>query len=536
MRDTLALLTAGVGIFFLGLDLVSRTLQESTSRTLRSLIRHSTKSLSSCAALGIVGGAIMQSTSAVATVLGSMAATGMISLRQALPIVAFANVGTTILVFAGAFDIRLAVLFALGIGGVSSSLLQEFRWKALATVALGIALLLYGGNLVAGAASDIERAGWLSMFLQSWYGSSAMGFALGVMASFIAQSTTAVALMTVALASARLLDPGEAIAMIYGANLGSTLMRILLTQRSTGTLRQVSRFQDLFKIAGTAIFVGLFAVERFAHVPLVEALVERTMSHLPLQLAAVNLIFNGSMALLAAAFAKPIEQFVARTWPPSSVENLSVPKYAVHEAIGDAATAIDLLEKEQMRVLKRTRDYLAPIRPHAPDPGKADAASLHRSFATLFREMEHFYVALISKHLDDTTSQRLGNVHGREKLLELIEDSMYQLATSVAAGPKSAKLNPLVENFTEALDFLLMFTGDATRTLDRERAEFVFELSSDRGEMMAGIRVMYFAPDQALTAPERALLLRLTSVFERIVWMVQRYAELLLKNVETVSQ
>ena len=89
------------------------------------------------------------------------------------------------------------------------------------------------------------------------------------MASFIAQSTTTVALMTVALASAGLLELGEAIAMIYGANLGSTLMRILLTQRSTGTLRQVSRFQDLFKIAGTVIFVGLFAIERLAHVPLV---------------------------------------------------------------------------------------------------------------------------------------------------------------------------------------------------------------------------------------------------------------------------
>ena len=67
------------------------------------------------------------------------------------------------------------------------------------------------------------------------------------------------------------------------------------------------------------------------------------------------------MALLAAAFAKPIEQFVGRTWPPSSVEKLSVPSTSVHEAIGDPATAIDLLEKEQMRVLKRTRDYLAPM-------------------------------------------------------------------------------------------------------------------------------------------------------------------------------
>ena len=115
---------------------------------------------------------------------------------------------------------------------------------------------------------------------------------------------------------------------------------------------------------------------------------------------------------------------------------------------------------------------------------------------------------------------------------------MFQLATGVAArGPKSAKLNPLVENFTEALDFLLMFTGDATRTLDRERARICVRIEQrprrNDGRASASL---YFAPDQALTAPERALLLRLTSLFERVVWMVQRYAELLIKNVDAVSQ
>src|SRR5262245_2811186 len=104
MRDVLALLTAGVGICFLGLDLVSTGLRESTSRTLRALIRDSTKTIPMCAALGVFAGALMQSTTAVATVLGSMAAAGMITLAQALPIVAFANVGTTALVFAGAID------------------------------------------------------------------------------------------------------------------------------------------------------------------------------------------------------------------------------------------------------------------------------------------------------------------------------------------------------------------------------------------------------------------------------------------------
>src|ERR1043166_2783079 len=106
MRDVLALLTAGLGIIFLGLHLVSSGLQESASRTLRTLIRRSTARLLNRALVGIAAGAIMQSTSAVTTVMGSMATSGMITLDQAIPIVAFANLGTTAVVFAGALDIR----------------------------------------------------------------------------------------------------------------------------------------------------------------------------------------------------------------------------------------------------------------------------------------------------------------------------------------------------------------------------------------------------------------------------------------------
>jgi phosphate:Na+ symporter len=188
-----------------------------------------------------------------------------------------------------------------------------------------------------------------------------------------------------------------------------------------------------------------------------------------------------------------------------------------------------------MRIIKRTRDYLALVRPHTSDALRFNPASLHRSFAVLFREIEHFYVSLVGKHVDNTTSERLGNVHGRQELLVLVEASLSQLASSAESIARDAKLAPLVQNFAEALDFLLMFAGDAARTLDRDRAQFVFDLSSDRGEMMGGIRALYLAPDQALTADEKALLLRLTSLFERVVWMLQRYADLLLKNVDAIG-
>ena len=535
MRDVLPLLTAGVGICFLGLDLVTTGLQESTSRTLRTLIRRSTKSLPWCAFLGIFAGALMQSTTSVTSVAGSMAATGMLALRQALPIVAFANVGTTALVFAGALDITVVVLFAVGVAGLAFSLTNEFKLKAVASIALGVALLLYGSNLVTAAARDVETANWFSTFLSSWYGSTTMAFVLGMLASLITTSTATVALISVALANAGLLEMDEAVAMIYGANLGSTITRIFLTRGATGTLRQVSRFQDLFKIIGTAVFVVLFFIEEHFNVPLVQALARHIVSGLPLQLATVNLILNGSMALVAAVFADPIERFVASMWPPSPVEDLSMPKYISHDGLGDAVTAIDLLEKEQMRIIKSTRDYLSLVRPHTPDGLKFNPVSLHKSFAVLFREVDHFYIALVGKHVDEQTSERLGNVHGRQELLVMLEDSLCQLATSAEVLTPDAKLTVLIENFAEALDFLLMFAGDAARTLDRDRAQLVFDLSSDRSDMMGGIRNLYLSPDQALSPEEKALLLRLTNLFERVVWMMQRYSDLLLKNVDAIG-
>jgi phosphate:Na+ symporter len=535
MRDVLPLLTAGVGICFLGLDLVTTGLQESTSRTLRMLIRRSTKSLPWCAFLGVFAGALMQSTTSVVSVAGSMAATGMLALRQALPIVAFANVGTTALVFAGAFDITVVVLFAVGVAGLAFSLTSEFKLKAVVSIALGVALLLYGSNLVTAAASDVEKANWFSSFLTSWYGSTTMAFGIGALASFITYSTATCALISVALANARLLQMNEAVAMIYGANLGSTLTRIFFMRGTTGSLRQVSRFQDLFKVIGTTVFVLLFFIEERFHVPLVQAAVSRLIPSLPLRLATVNLIFNGSMAVLAALLARPVEHFVADTWPPSPVEDLSAPKYISHEALRDAATAIDLLEKEQMRIIKSTREYLALVRPHTPDGMKFSPASLHKSFAVLFREVDHFYIALVGKHVDEQTSERLGNVHGRQELLVMVEDSLCQLATNAETIGADGKLTTLIENFAEALDFLLMFAGDAARTLDRDRAQLVYDLSSDRSDMMGSIRNLYLAPDQALSPEEKALLLRLTNLFERVVWMMQRYSDLLLKNVDALG-
>lgn len=533
MTDAPALLVAGVGLSFLGLELLTNALHESTSRTVRSLVKRSTRSTPGCALSGLIAGALVQSTSAVVTVVGSTTSAGITTLRQALAIVAFANVGTTALVFAGAINIRVAVLMAVGISGVGFALSHEFRRKAIAAVALGVALLLYGSDLMGTAAAGVQSAGWFAAFLQTWHDSAAMAFTLGCLASFLTQSTTAIALMTVAVANAGLVGGPPALAMIYGANLGSTLMRVLLTRRASGATRQVSRFQDLFKTAGAGVFVLLLAAEDRLHVPGVYAAIRLLPVSLPTALATANLAFNGLMALVATMFVGALERLVTRTWPSDGGEDLGTPLYAVPEAVADAATATDLLEKEQTRMLTGMREYLTIARTSGGTRADAASVTLHRRFARLFHHIEYFQTALVSRHLDEATSARLGSVQGRQKVLEMLEGSLHQLVGRLGDGWRGGRLQPLIEDVIETIDFLLLCACDTAAESELERARFLHSLSGDRSEMMAGVRNRYLSPDLSLTAAERGLLLGLTVLFERIVWMVQNYAELLLRAIDT---
>ncbi len=507
MREIVALLVAGLGVFFLGLELVSTGFQASGSRRLRTLIRRSTKNIASCTVLGVLSGAVMQSASAVTVVLGSMTTSGMITVRQALPIVASANVGTTALVFIGALDIRVAVLYLVGLSGIVYSVSSEFHWRSLTSIALGLGLLLYGSDLMTLGASGVERSLWFQEFVRAGHGSSAESFLLGTLASFLAQSTTAVALITVALSGAQLLSLPDAMMMVYGANLGSTLVRILLSHGRTGTGRQISGFQDLFKTAGAALFVGLYYLEYIGRVPLIGALVGHVSTHVPLQVALVNLCFNATMFVIGILVAGPLERFLVRTWPPSTVEDLSVPKYINHDALGEPETAIDLLEKEQARVAARLRDHLELLRPENRLAQTVDAPALHRGFLTLFAEIEHYYNALVGKHLAARTAERLSNVHGRFSLLALVEDSLHQLAVSVQGVTRGAKIDALTGNFVESLDLFLLLTNDAAVAQSREDISMLQEICGDRSEMMGRIRNLYLAPEQELPAAEKALLL-----------------------------
>src|SRR5262245_21674912 len=114
---------------------------------------------------------------------------------------------------------------------------------------------------------------------------------------------------------------------LYGANLGSTFSRMVLSSNLRGSARQIPAFQDLFKITGAIVFVSLVYLEAFKGVPRVHALVAKLTARIDRQMALVFLIFNLSTAIVFTLAQPFIERLLGRLLPANEHDDLSKPRF-----------------------------------------------------------------------------------------------------------------------------------------------------------------------------------------------------------------
>jgi hypothetical protein len=130
--------------------------------------------------------------------------------------------------------------------------------------------------------------------------------------------------------------------------------------------------------------------------------------------------------------------------------------------------------------------------------------------------------------------ERLTRLQGRLSLIVYLEDSLNALHSSTQSVPLTGPLADLVTAFVEGLDFVLLTLIDALENKDPEAVEMLVGITSDRGEFVERIRYDYLG-DKVVKIPERAVLLQVTTLFERIVWITHRLAALLGGSLSTAK-
>jgi phosphate:Na+ symporter len=335
-----------------------------------------------------------------------------------------------------------------------------------------------------------------------------------------------VSILVIGLAQKGLLGPFQAMTALYGANIGSTFARMVLSSALTGSVRQLTAFQDLFKATGSTLFMVMLYLEASLGVPLVYAFVSHLSSKTDRQMAFVYLLLNTTMAILFSVFQGSILRLLERWLPGDDTENLSRPQFLYYEALEEPSTALDLIEREQLRLIKALITYTQAMRAGAQTAEHQSAARIHQQFGSIANHIDQFQHELTSKQLGAEELERLTQLQGRLSLIVYIEDNLRALNSSAEAVPKKGPLADLFSTFTESLDFLLLTVIDALEGKDLGIVEMLSGMTSERGELMERIRSDFLAEETAAPA-ERAVLFEVTSLFERIVWMTNRLSRLM---------
>ncbi len=510
--ELFATLLGGLGLFFIGIKAIGQNLQSLAGPRMRRIIARMTDAPASGAAAGLLLGALTQSSNAVTFIAASMQASGLVTARRALPVLAWANPGTAALVLVASFDLRLAALLLLGVAGCVAyfNLDGGGRWRAALQAVVGLGLLFLGLVLLKSGASTLRDVPLVAELVAFAAGLEAAGFVVGLAVTLLTQSSSTVSILAIALHEAGLLSFGQAMMLILGASAGSGLATYAIAGGLRGTQRQLVLYQLWFKLLGALTFLVVHVAEVLLGIALLQPLLATLADDPGMQLA----LFFALVQLVSAALATPLNGLALRLlqWraPESPAESMARPQYLYDRALDDADSALGLVQREQDRIAARLPLLLDAVRNDAPAT-PLPLRDMSDASAAVEAAITQFLLRVLAQSPARETLAEAVRLQARLRLLRDLRLAVLELAR---IAPEAPAISALVE----ALHLLL---GQAVADAD-DRATLL-TLTEDRAALMRRLRATHadaLPPD---------LLHRATAAFERAVWLLR---SLLLLDAE----
>jgi phosphate:Na+ symporter len=467
----------GLGLFLLGMGLMTEALRSLAGNRLRQALLRFTRSSWSGAAAGAIGTALVQSSTATTVATVGFVSAGLLSFQSSLGIIFGANVGSTglgwlVALFGIKFELA-GVMLPLVLVGAGLRLLGRGRQALLGQALAGLALLFVGlaalqqalagqGVLLDPGRFDAATPlGRLQLLL------------LGLLSTVITQSSGAGVATTLAALAASVIALPQACALVIGMDVGTTVTALMASLGASLSARRTA--------AAHVIFNLFTAVGAFLLLPAYLALVRLGWPALSQQdpefaLTAFHTGFNLLGVLLVLPFTAPFAALIRRLVRPVEgrlIDDLAdTPPVDPAAAISQARQALEpcLLEllqllrdglgnrglgnrgpgptSQRLVVLQADLDrlelyldqiHLAP----GPQPGKAVAAGeallhllhgldhLQRLHERCEEDQDRLRIAATSAGLGRERQLLLATL---ERLPELVQQGRWPEASSVASA------------------------------------------------------------------------------------------------------
>ncbi|MFH1262829.1 MAG: Na/Pi cotransporter family protein [Pseudomonadota bacterium] len=473
---------SAICFFFFGLRLAEEGLRKALGDGLRTQIEKLTRNSFAALVVGIFLTAIFQSSTATVVMLVGMGSIGVLSVRQATPIVLGADIGTTLLVLLLAasvrLDIRTIALGALIFGFLSYFIFQRNRPKFFAQAFLGAGFLFYGLGLLTAAGEPLKESPLVRQVLSAIVSNPWVTFFFGAILTAILQKSAAVLGILMSFAVAGLLNVQEAVPFVLGVNLGSTTGPFAASLRAQADGKRIAYIHVALKV------IGVLLVMPFA--ALVGDAIEGVFSGVSYQVAAIHIGFNVLLAVLFLPLCPLISKAAVRWIHAPEEEKEFSAKYLDVASLDSPGLAFANVFREVLRMAEIAQEMCTQVLIPFEEAGRETIERLEElddQVDHLDREIK-FYLAKVNQaQLVENQGRRqlelltlthdleqIGDVINKD-IMELAEKKRRKIVSFSAEGWKEIQEfhDLVVENFRLAITALASGDHDLGKKVLRHK-------------------------------------------------------------------
>ena len=377
----------GLGLFLYGMGQMSDGLKKAAGQKMKQLMESMTGTPLLAFTTGTVVTALVQSSSATTVMIIGLVNAGLMTLKQAVPVIFGTNVGTTatawIVSLTGfKFNIVLYAMPVIGAGFLLDIAGRSRRTRNLGQVLLGFGILFVGLYFMKLAFTDLKGEnvwGWIA-FLK---GRVLLAIIVSTLMTMILQSSSAsIAIIQVLALNGAFGDNWNevlvmSIPFVLGGNIGTTITAQIAALRANLGSRRTAWAHTMFNVVGVALALPLVYTGVFTSIVLWIAPWEVNAGTIMLTIAIAHTLFNIVNSLLFLPFAGILEKIVIALIKPRPGEVvgravilekhlLSTPTLALQQAkreiirmAGEAMTAVKYacqgLAENDMKKIDKTR-------------------------------------------------------------------------------------------------------------------------------------------------------------------------------------
>ena len=261
-------LAGGLGLFLLGMDMMSDGIEKAAGARLRKILEMFTTNRFLGTVVGIIFTGIVQSSSACTVMVVSFVNSGLMNLYQAAGVIMGANIGTTVtsqLVSINLSEIAPAFLL---VGVILTMFCKKQAVVKVARIILGFGVLFVGLSGMSSAMADVREMPEIVKLLHSLTNPFLATFT-GFIITAIIQSSSVTVSIVLLMANQGLLELPICLFIIMGCNIGSCVSALLASLAGKKDAKRAAMIHFLFNIFGTAL---MYVILMLALNPVVDLL------------------------------------------------------------------------------------------------------------------------------------------------------------------------------------------------------------------------------------------------------------------------